>query len=107
GTHAEDWHANVSWTCRTGNPQMAIIWLKPFGLTGRDEYQQAARDATLYVKQHHRRDARNAGIAGGVAGSFPIYRDYHPYLYVNWGAKFFVDALLFAETRVNSTVGVH
>ena len=33
-------------------------------------------------------------IAGGVKGSFPVSGGYGPYEYLNWAAKFFVDANL-------------
>ena len=34
---------------------------------------------------------------GGVKGSFPVYRGYGPYQYVNWGTKFTVDSNLFEQ----------
>jgi hypothetical protein len=39
------------------------------------------------------------GIAGGVAGSYPLWGLYQPFRYISWGCKFFADALLL-ESRL-------
>ena len=36
----------------------------------------------------------NKAIRGGIPGAFPIYGWYAPFCFINWGAKFFVDALV-------------
>ena len=48
-----------------------------------------------------RRSVKVAGdpdIVGGVKGSFPINGDYGRFEYLNWAAKFFVDANLLELT---------
>jgi hypothetical protein len=37
---------------------------------------------------------------GGIRGSFPAYGGYGTYQFLNWAAKFFVDALL-AERKLS------
>jgi len=97
GAYGPAWTSHVKWTCLTGNAQLAGIWLRLFQATGDRRYTQAAAEANRCVKRTQRRSSRLRGVGGGVAGAFPIYGDYHPYLYVNWAAKFLVDSLLLEE----------
>lgn len=97
GTYSPGWQSGVKWSCLTGNVQMAGIWLRFYRMTGHEAYFQAASAANHYVKQVQQRASGLPGLDGGIAGSFPIYGDYHPYLYVNWAAKFFIDSLLMEE----------
>lgn len=99
GTFGADWRSSAKWSCLTGNAQMAIVWLRLFELTGDSHYLKAASRANQYLKQVQRPD-------GAVAGSFPIYGNYHAYLHVNWAAKFFVDSLLL-ESRLSRQEDVH
>lgn len=91
------WQSSVKWSCLTGDVQMALIWLKFYEMTGDKSYIKAATEANRYVKRTQCLNGGLIGIRGAIAGSFPIYGDYHPYLYVNWAAKFFVDSLLLEE----------
>jgi hypothetical protein len=95
--YGRNWRRSTSWSCLTGNAQMAMIWFRLYDLTGRPAYLSAALAANRHVKQCHVRRSRTAGIAGGVAGSDPIYAGYEPYRNLNWAAKFFVDSLLLEE----------
>jgi len=95
------WESHLKWSCLTGTAQMAVIWFKLYQSTGDDRYKQAALAANYYLKQTQQRKAK-VGIAGGIAGSFPLYGDYEPYRYLNWAAKFFVDSLLL-ETLLTSS----
>lgn len=88
------WRSDLSWSCLTGDAQMAILWQRLYQLTGEAGYLQAADLANTYVKQAHNRSARLPGVRGGIAGSQPIYADYEPYRNLNWAAKFFADSLL-------------
>jgi hypothetical protein len=100
GTYGPSWSSTVSYSCLTGDVQLAIIWFELYKLTGHRPYLEAACAANQYVKEVQGQHASQPGIDGGVAGSFPIYGDYHPYLYVNWAAKFLVDSLLLEEQLV-------
>lgn len=97
GTYGPGWRSSVSYSCLTGDVQMAIIWFELYKLTSHWPYLKAARAANRYVKEVQGQQTGQPGIDGGVAGSFPIYGDYHAYLYVNWAAKFLVDSLLLEE----------
>lgn len=92
-----DWRSSPDWSCLTGSAQMAIIWLRLFQRTGDGAYLQSAIQSNQFLKQTQQRSARLAGVAGGIAGSFPIYGEYEPYRYLNWAAKFFADSLLLQD----------
>ncbi len=88
------WRSDVSWSCLTGDAQMAILWQRFYQLSGEPGYLQAAEMANTYVKQAHNRAASLPGVMGGISGSHPIYGGYEPYRNLNWAAKFFADSLL-------------
>ena len=92
--YGERWQSEDQWSCLTGNAQMAMIWFTLFDLSGEDRYLTAACNANRYLKERQTRSSKLAGVAGGVAGSYPIYLAYEPYRNLNWAAKFFVDSLL-------------
>ncbi len=92
------WSSETTWSCLTGDAQMALIWLRLYQLTEEDSYLKAAQFANRYIKRTQNRKAKHDVISGGIAGSFPIYGDYEPYRLLNWAAKFFVDSLLLEES---------
>jgi predicted ATP-grasp superfamily ATP-dependent carboligase len=93
----KDWTPGAPWTCLTGSAQMSIVWWTLFMTTGDERYQRAATRATRYVKCRQDLTSTNAGIRGGIAGSFPMDGDYGRHQYLNWAAKFFIDALVLEE----------
>ena len=95
--YGRGWRCEATWSCLTGNAQMALVWLRLHELTGRQEYLDAAIAGNRHVKQHQARTASHRGVAGGIAGSQPIYAEYEPYRNLNWAAKFFADSLLLEE----------
>jgi hypothetical protein len=97
GSYLRGWQSEVSWSCLTGNAQIALVWLTFHEMTNDIRYLQAATAANHYLKQVQSRSAGSPGIRGGVAGSYPIYGDYGHYLYLNWAAKFFADSLMREE----------
>ena len=106
GTFGPGWRSKVSWSCLTGDVQMAGIWLRLFELTQDRSYVEAAAAANAFVKATQVRETGLHGIDGGIAGSYPIQGDYQSFQLVNWAAKFFVDSLLLEEA-VKSRPGVY
>ncbi len=97
GRLSKEWQASVPWVCMTGCAQIAECWLQLYEQTNNLAFKTAALAANSYVRrsiafdgtpQHH----------GAVRGSFPIGGEYGQYQYLNWAAKFFIDANL-AEKR--------
>ncbi len=96
---AENWRpARSPSSCLVGNAQMAIVWLKVYQLTQDARFLNAALKMLDQVKQTQDLSSGNAGIRGGVAGSYPVWGPYLPLAYPNWAAKFFADALMLQET---------
>ena len=97
-TYDEEWRPTSPSSCLTGNCQMAIVWLRFFGLSGDSEYLDAARRAVAFVCATQDLHTSHANLRGAIAGSYPIYGLYERLIYPNWAAKFFVDALLALES---------
>jgi hypothetical protein len=93
GLLGPDWSAAASWACLTGTVQIAHCWLRLFQETSELAYRDAAFAANRYVRRTVRLDGP-AETRGGVKGSFPVDGDYGRYEYLNWAAKFLVDALV-------------
>src|SRR5205823_2692813 len=80
--------------------QLAMVWFRLTRETGDERYAAAARRALDFVKATQRsgsRSSEQAGVAGGIKGSHPVWGRYEPFAYPNWATKFFVDALLESE----------
>ena len=88
-----DWRPVVKFSCLTGTAQIAACWFLLHQISGRQQYLQAARKATEYVRRTISMDG-GPDVRGGVKGSFPVDGEYSAYRYLNWAAKFFVDACL-------------
>jgi len=93
GRLASNWRGAVSWACLTGTVQIAHSWLMLYDYVGDVRYRDAGFLANRYVRRTVSTDAPPE-IRGGVKGSFPIDGDYGRYEYLNWAAKFAVDANL-------------
>ena len=91
GCWLSNWQPAVDWDCLTGSAQLAYCWLMLFEETGEEFY----RDVAFQVNQFVRRTVATDGPSetrGGVKGSFPVDAPYGRYEYLNWAAKFFIDA---------------
>lgn len=107
GTYGSGWVSRVTWTCLTGNVQMAQIWLRLYELTADRSYFDAAVAANRFVMATQPRRTGLSWIDGGIAGSYPIQGDYQSFQIVNWAAKFFVDSLLLEEALRVRRANVH
>lgn len=87
------WHSTHTWSCLTGNAQIAACWLLLDELTGERRYRDAAYRTLTFVRRNVRLDGP-VGIRGGVKGSFPVNGGYCWWEYPNWAAKFLIDACL-------------
>ncbi len=94
GVLDHQWRPAADYTCLTGNAQLAILWMHVAVTTGDARFVNAAFTALDHVKRAQSMASGDAGIRGGVPGSWPVGGGYIPYALPNWAAKFFVDALL-------------
>ena len=86
-----DWQPAARWACLTGSVQIAACYFLLHEATGSRAYLDAAMALNRYVRTTISLDGP-AEIAGGVKGSFPIFGEYGRNEYLNWAAKFMIDA---------------
>lgn len=101
GIYDADWKGVTSWSCLTGIAQISIIWLSLYQITDNKKYLSAVRRGNEYLKSLQDIETGNRSIRGAIKGSHPIWGSYNPFNYMNWMAKFFVDALLLEENIRN------
>lgn len=85
------WNAAVDWVCVTGSAQIAHSLLLLFKETGNTRHRDAAFALLGYARRTVHVDGPD-GIRGGVKGSFPVDGGYGTYEFLNWAAKFLIDA---------------
>lgn len=93
GRWDDQWRPAVDWVCLTGSVQIAHCLLMLHQATGSQDDLAAALRLNAYV----RRTVRLEGppeVRGGVKGSFPVDGRYGRFEYLNWAAKFCIDANL-------------
>jgi hypothetical protein len=86
-----EWEGTVSWACLTGHAQIAHSLL----LIARETGDRYYRDTAYSLLQFVRRTVHVDGprdTRGGVKGSFPVDGAYGRYEFLNWAAKFLIDA---------------
>lgn len=95
--YTPEWDTKVSWSCVTGNSQMAINWLRLAQLTGdRSLFEHAVR-ANRFNMSIQDLETDNLNVRGALRGSHPINGGYMTYRYPNWATKFFMDGLMLEQ----------
>jgi len=97
GEFDRTWSANATYSCLTGNAQVAGVWLRLPRECRDPQFVSAALGLNRYVKATQLLHTANLDLRGGVKGSQPIFGRYTPLTFVNWAAKFFADALMLEE----------
>ncbi len=98
GAVDSDWTSRASYTCLTGNSQLAGLLQQLYLLDGERSHLDVATRLCWDVGATQSLTSNNPGVRGGIKGSDPIWGRYMIFRYPNWAAKFFVDALLFEES---------
>lgn len=93
GCLASDWSPAADWVCLTGSVQVSSCWLYLHQITGEPKYKQGAKLVNRFVRRTQDTGGR-AEVRGGIKGSFPVDGEYGSFEYLNWAAKFFIDANL-------------
>ena len=96
GAYEKDFGGGLRFSCLTGNAQMSCVWARLFEVLGDLRFLNAALKMNEMLKQHVCTHGRE-GVAGGVAGSYPVWGAYQPLRYISWGCKFFADALMLEQ----------
>jgi ubiquinone/menaquinone biosynthesis C-methylase UbiE len=76
----------------TGLAQWASISFKLYRLTNDKDYLLVARKTLYYLKSKQFKEDND--LKGALPGSVPFWGVYAPYSAINWGVKFFIDALV-------------
>ena len=92
------WKSTDRFSCVPGNAQFATLWLQHGRRDGDLALINTGLKMVEWLKERQTLDNVEPGIRGGLQGAWPIDGGYSVYNYVNWAAKYFVDALL--EARV-------
>lgn len=88
------WQGQSSYSCLTGNAQLADLWLDFFVLTQEEKWLSGAKQMIDQLKTCQLLATDNLDLRGGLAGSYPVAGDYGQHMLLNWAAKFYADALL-------------
>ena len=94
GVLDHEWRGCASYTCPTGNAQLALTWLRLYRHTKSAEWLRAACRALLLVADSQPMFTNDPNIRGAIPGSAPIWGDYIGCALPSWAAKFFIDGLL-------------
>jgi hypothetical protein len=92
-----DWQPAVPWVCMTGCVQISACWsLLANAPNAPATYRQSAERTLGFVRRSIDLEGP-IGVRGGVKGSFPVDGEYGRLQYLNWAAKFYLDAELLVE----------
>jgi hypothetical protein len=91
------WAPSGRSVCVTGLAQMSLVWLRMARHYRRSELGKAAERCLGFLLRHQLSDPGRPRVHGALPGSIPLWGEYFPWGFPNWGAKFLIDALLLAE----------
>jgi uncharacterized protein YyaL (SSP411 family) len=103
GRFDADWRAAVTWSCLTGEAQMANNWMRLYEIRGDAAWLAPVPRVLRFLKTTQNRTSPDGGLRGGIKGAFPLDGDYGRYEVLNWATKFFADALM-REERIRGGI---
>jgi Squalene-hopene cyclase C-terminal domain len=101
GRYDSNWQPTVSWRCVTGEAQIALVLCRLYNITGESVFRETAKSLLEGVAQLQDISSPHSESFGGLTGSEPVWGGYSPFNYLNWAAKFFLDALLLLLFKVD------
>lgn len=95
GRYDRRWVGTVTWRCITGEAQVALVLLRLSKyVPERRLFADTARAILEDIARIQDADSPYPETGGAVSGSEPLWGRYCPLTYINWAAKFYLDALL-------------
>lgn len=85
---------------------MSVVWLRLFQVTRDGRYLNGASKMNDSLEKLQNTYSNNSGINGGIKQYHPIWRSFQSFMYPNWTAKFFADALLLNEKIKKQRSGI-
>ncbi len=104
GTYDREWNGDASYTCLTGDAQLAIVSMRLAHLEDDPDLWHRGVAINRALERHHNLATTNPDLRGALAGSAPIWGGYIHFAYPNWAAKFFAESLL-TELRLSAEDG--
>jgi uncharacterized protein YyaL (SSP411 family) len=92
------WEPTVTWSCLTGDAQIAVICGRLFQLTKDRRYLDCMSKINRYLERVQLLRTNNQNIYGGISGSDPLHGHYGRFEILNWAVKFFADALMLVNS---------
>lgn len=103
GRYNSNWDNTVSWRCLTGEAQIALVLYRFSKCSNEDEaFAQMGLALLEGLAAIQDTESPFPESNGGIGGSEPIWRGYFPFSYINWAAKFYLDALLLELFRADA-----
>jgi uncharacterized protein YyaL (SSP411 family) len=93
GRYDSSWKSGDRYSCLTGNAQISLIFLRLREIHGGDKYLHAAQATNRFLCRCQQTEGAPQ-TRGAISGSYPIWGGYQRFVFPNWAAKFFADALL-------------
>ena len=94
GWYDSNW-VGPPWRCLTGEAQIALSLIRLSKYYRNDyKYYEVGHAILEDIAKTQIIKSRFDVIRGAIAGSQPIWGPYIPYCYLNWAAKFFMDAII-------------
>jgi hypothetical protein len=94
GRFDPSWRPAVTWSCLTGNSQLALTFGRMYEALGDAKYLAALAKINNFQRSVQILDAARPDLHGGVCGSYPIHGEYGRFEIASWAVKFFMDALM-------------
>jgi hypothetical protein len=93
---------NYKSTCLTGLSQLAIINYLLYEKLNDNFFLKYGNNINDEVKKRIDLKSKNLSIRGGIQSCYPFTKEYLNYSYINWAAKFFLDALIVEKKYIQS-----
>ncbi len=94
GTLDCQWNGSDTWSCLTGDAQMAFFWALLGTHSGEEPLVKAARSLVDELKSVQLLESENKDLRGGLCGSYPATEGYCANSIPSWGVKFLADCLM-------------
>ena len=93
GAYDENWKGDYRFICITGHAQLSLFLARLYELTRNKDFLDGSQKLFEVVASSPFKFPLK-GIRGGIAGSKPLWGPYQRFRWLNWAAKFYLDAAL-------------
>jgi uncharacterized protein YyaL (SSP411 family) len=94
GRYDRAWRATVGWRCPTGEAQIAVVLSRLSHYKGISSLAETGHCLVEGLSAIQNTRTSRSATYGAIPGSMPLWGTYSPFKFVNWAAKFYMDALM-------------